>query len=324
MNERSLVELVALLPRQRILIIGDLMLDEYIWGEVRRVSPEAPVPVVEVRSRSDVPGGAANVAANVTSLGGVAMLGGVVGADAPGERLCAALRSHGLAAEGILSDDQRPTTIKTRIVAHQQQVVRLDCEQRAPLRSGLEDALLRWTEQQLPQVQGCILSDYGKGVITPRVAQQFIRQARSAGKPVVVDPKGADYVKYRGATVVKPNLHEALRVCKKDPDDAVRLLDVGRELLEILAGTAVLLTRGAEGLSLFCQGTPPMDIPSMARDVFDVTGAGDTVVSTLALALAAGAPLYQAADLANRAAGIVVGKIGTATVSWQELHAATS
>jgi D-beta-D-heptose 7-phosphate kinase/D-beta-D-heptose 1-phosphate adenosyltransferase len=323
MNERPLVDVLAAFPGQSILIVGDVMLDEYIWGEVRRISPEAPVPVVEMQRRTFVLGGAANSAANVVSLGGAAFLGGAVGRDYQADQLRDALGLAGVDAEGLLSVDGRQTTTKTRIVAHNQQVVRVDREQRAPLSTTDEDRLLRWVEARLPAVGACILSDYAKGIVSVRLAEELIRLARSADKPIVVDPKGTDYTKYRGATVVKPNIHEAERSAKQEITSEASLAEVGRKLSALLRGTALLITRGPQGMSLFRDGLTPMHVPTVARNVFDVTGAGDTVVSSLAMALAAGSNLKQAIDLANWAASIVVAKVGTATATLDELRSAT-
>lgn len=321
MGDKALLDILNAFPGKCVLIVGDVMLDEYIWGEVQRISPEAPVPVVEVRRRTYAPGGAANTAANVASLGGRALLGGVVGRDDQAERLRQALRQAGVDADGLFVDADRPTTTKTRIVAHSQQVVRVDTEQRMPLPVELEDTLLGWTAKRLSEADACILSDYDKGVVSPRLAERFIRLAREAGRPAVVDPKGTNYAKYRGATVVTPNIREAEQALNYKINGHADLLKVGRQLSTILEGSALLITRGPEGMSLFLNGAEAVHIPAVARNVFDVTGAGDTVVSTLALALAAGATLEQAARLANRAAGIVVGKFGTATVTIEELLA---
>jgi D-glycero-beta-D-manno-heptose-7-phosphate kinase len=316
----TLTNLLAAFPARRILVVGDVILDEYLWGEVRRISPEAPVPVVEIRSRTFVPGGAGNAAANVVSLGGKALLGGVAGRDHAVDQLREALARQGVDAGGLVPDSERATTTKTRLIAHGQQVVRMDSEQRTPLPRPVEDALLRWVDSHVPEADACILSDYGKGVISNRVAEHVIRVARQADKPVIVDPKGTNYVKYRGATVVKPNIHEVQRALKEDIEDDSGLLEASRRLVDLLEGAALLITRGPEGMSLFRTGFAPVHIATVARHVFDVTGAGDTVVSTLAMALAAGSALEQAVHLANRAAGIVVGKRGTATVMLDELR----
>jgi D-beta-D-heptose 7-phosphate kinase/D-beta-D-heptose 1-phosphate adenosyltransferase len=313
--------LAAAFRGKHVLVLGDIMLDEYIWGEVRRISPEAPVPVVEMNRRTYVPGGAANTAANVAALGGQPYLLGLVGNDYHAVCLREALVRSGIDASGLCTDEERMTTTKTRIVAHNQQVVRLDCEQRAPLVQHWEDELLREAEMLLPGVDACIISDYGKGVVSERVARHFIRMARQTGKPIVVDPKGHDYSKYRGATVVKPNVHEAEAVAKQPITDEESLHEVGRRLLEVLGSSAVLITRGPQGMSLFRCSEPAVHIPTVARHVFDVTGAGDTVASALALGLASQGSLDETMRLANQAASIVVGKVGTATVTLEELLA---
>jgi len=320
LQDHALRDILSSFPSQRILIVGDVMLDEYIWGEVQRISPEAPVPIVEIRERTYVVGGAANVAANVVSLGGQVLLGGVVGQDHPAEQFRQILARSGVETEGVLTDAQRPTTVKTRIVAHNQQIVRVDCEQRLPLPVSLEDNLLHWMEGKLPEVAACILSDYAKGVISTQLAQRFIQAAQRVGKPVIVDPKGVDYSKYQGASIVTPNIHEAEEVAHCKIRTEADLLEVGRRLVQLLGGHALLITRGPAGMSLFRNGLQPLHFPSAACSVFDVTGAGDTVVGTLSLALAAAAPLDMAAYLANQAAGIVVGKVGTVTVTLEELR----
>lgn len=304
---------------KRILVIGDVMVDEYVWGQVRRISPEAPVPVVEVVRRTFLPGGAANTAANVVSLGGQALLGGVTGEDSSAESLASVLGRYGVSSEGLIIDSSRPTTTKTRIMAHHQQVARMDLEQRLALPVQLEELLLSWARRQLPDVDACILADYDKGVISPRLASKVIAAAREMEKPVIVDPKGIDYAKYSGATIVTPNVHEALKAIGREAADEVPIPQLARQIMQIATVDALLITRGAEGMSLFRPDVAALHIPAVARNVFDVTGAGDTVVSTLALALATGASLDDAARLANQAAGIVVGKMGTSTVTREEL-----
>jgi D-beta-D-heptose 7-phosphate kinase/D-beta-D-heptose 1-phosphate adenosyltransferase len=319
MNDSTLTQLVGAFAGKHILIVGDVMLDEYVWGKVRRISPEAPVPVVEVERRSYRPGGAANTAANALSLGGRVLLGSVAGVDRAGDRLREVLETGGAEIHGLLGDPARLTTTKTRIIAHSQQVVRLDDEHRDPLPAALEDALVAWAEAHRSRADVFVLSDYAKGVVTPGLAQRFIALARQAGKPVLVDPKGTDFLKYRGATLVKPNLNEVERFLNRELHGEADVLEAGRRLVECLHGTAILVTQGAQGMTLFREGRTPVHIASAARSVFDVTGAGDTVASTLALALAVGASLEQAAALATRAAGIVVGKVGTAQVTPAEL-----
>ncbi len=319
-HEQKLRWIVASFAGRRVLVVGDVMLDEYVWGEVRRISPEAPVPVVSIRKRTSVPGGAGNTAINVDSLGGKALLASVVGADIPASRLRDAFGMHHINLDGLLVDKQRATTTKTRVMAHQHHhVVRIDEEHLTPLSLDLEDQMLHWLERQIPVVDACVLSDYAKGVVSQRLAQHFIGLSRQAGKPVVVDPKGTDFAKYRGATVIKPNIDEAKMVYRGEAGSEAGLLDMAHSLLTMFEGSALLLTRGAEGMSLFRPDARPLHIPSVAREVFDVTGAGDTVAGTLALALAAGATLDEAAELANRAAGVVVGKVGTAQATAEEL-----
>jgi D-beta-D-heptose 7-phosphate kinase/D-beta-D-heptose 1-phosphate adenosyltransferase len=321
MTAPSLSDLLARFPGRGVLVVGDVMLDEYIWGDVRRISQEAPVPVVEVRRREFRPGGAANTAANVAALGGRPVLVSVVGQDQVAATLREVLARGGTDAGGLVADPARATTTKSRIMAHSQQVARLDVEERAALAQSVEDAVIAAFEKHLVRAEACIISDYAKGVVTPRLAREVVRLARRAGRPVVVDPKGADYTKYRGATVVKPNLHEAERSAKVEISGEATLREAAGRLIELLEGSAVLITRGAEGMSLFRPGAPPWHVPAVVRNVFDVTGAGDTVTGTLAMGLAARGPLEQAIELANQAASIAVGKVGTATVTCDELRA---
>jgi D-glycero-beta-D-manno-heptose-7-phosphate kinase len=314
------VELISRFRGCPVLVVGDLMLDEYVWGSVARISPEAPVPVVEVQRRTFVAGGAANTAANVAALGGRPVVAGLTGDDANGDRVRDLLREGGVDGRAIVRDGRRPTTTKTRVIAHSQQMLRVDCELPGPIGVDLEDALLARIADLLPSVRGCVLSDYGKGVVTPRVAGELIAVCRAANVPVVVDPKGVDYAKYRGATLVKPNQHEASKVLNRDLRDAEDVRAAGRELIDRLQ-TSILITQGAAGMTLFEKGRAPFHVPARAREVYDVTGAGDTVAGTLALALAAGGSLDAACRLASAAAAVVVGKVGTATVAPDELVA---
>jgi D-beta-D-heptose 7-phosphate kinase/D-beta-D-heptose 1-phosphate adenosyltransferase len=315
-----------LIPRFRgapVLVVGDLMLDEFVWGTVTRISPEAPVPVVEVRRRSFVAGGAANAAANVAALGGRATLAGIVGADAAGDTARELVARAGIDAAAVVADPSRPTTTKTRIHAHSQQVVRIDHEENRAIAADVEDALLERVDAVLPSVRGCILSDYAKGVVTPRFAQGLITRCRSAEIPVVVDPKGTEYGKYAGAALVKPNLLEAGKVLNRELRDRSAVERAGADLFNQLPGTtAVLITQGADGMTLFERGRPAVHVPALAREVFDVTGAGDTVAATITVALAAGGDLVSACRLAAVAAAVAVGKAGTATVTPAELATA--
>jgi D-beta-D-heptose 7-phosphate kinase/D-beta-D-heptose 1-phosphate adenosyltransferase len=302
-----------------VLTIGDVMLDEYVWGEVQRISPEAPVPVVQVQRRTHVPGGAANAAAGVVALGGRALLGGVVGADVHAEHLREALAEKNLAADGLVVDPSRPTTTKTRVIAHSQQVVRTDAEDRSPLPAELEAALADWAGAHLPEVDSVVLSDYAKGVVSPTLARRVIELARDHGKPVVVDPKGTDYAKYSGATVITPNAHDAGRAANVHVHDDGDLLEVARRLTAVCNGAGLLVTRGAAGMTLF-GADGRADISAEAHEVYDVTGAGDTVVAVLAVGLGQGLTLGESVRIANAAAGIAVEKVGTATVTLEELE----
>ena len=316
-------ELLARFRDCPVLIVGDLMLDEYLWGHVNRISPEAPVPVVEVQRRSFTAGGAANTAANVASLGGSAIIAGIVGDDAEGARIRDLMAGLGIDTSAIVTDSARPTTTKTRVVAHSQQMVRIDHEQLGPLSDAVEVELLAQLESQLTRVRAAVVSDYGKGVITPGLCERFLALARAAGVPVVVDPKGTDYRKYRGATVVKPNQLETGKVLNRELRTTAEVEQAGRELLNFLgAGSSVLVTRGAHGMTLLEAGRPAVHVPAQAREVYDVTGAGDTVAGTLALALAVGGTLELACRLASFAAAVVVGKVGTATCALAELESA--
>lgn len=316
--------ILDLFPGTTVLVVGDVMLDEYIWGEVRRVSPEAPVPVVEIRERTYVPGGAANVASGVVGLEGNARLAGVVGDDPSARLLRETLDEVGVEA-GLTIDASRPTTRKTRIVAQSQQVVRADSEDRTPVSPEIIDEVVDWIAARAADTDAIVLSDYAKGVVSAELAQRVIGLARESARPVVADPKGSDYAKYRGATVVTPNIHEAKRAAALDGDSHHELDEVGGQLAEVLGGSALLITRGAQGMSLFEDGAQAtVDIPSRARNVFDVTGAGDAVVSTLAVALGCGAPLEEAARLANAAAGVAVGKVGTQVPALDELRDAAA
>lgn len=307
-----------------VLVVGDLMLDEFVWGDVHRISPEAPVPVVEVRKRTFTAGGAANTAANIGSLGGHAIVAGVVGDDADGTRVEEILREMGVETTPIVRDAARPTTTKTRILAHSQQVVRIDTEQPGPIPDSLADTLLGRVSDLLHGVRACVVSDYGKGVVTPSFVGRLIERARNAGVPVVVDPKGLDYAKYRGATLVKPNQLEAGKVLNRDLRSDTDVSRAGRDLQEFLGPTtAVLVTRGAHGMSLFEPSRDDFHVPAQAREVFDVTGAGDTVAGTIAMTLGVGGNLPVACRLASLAAAVVVGKVGTATCSLEELRKST-
>jgi len=303
-------------------VLGDVMLDEFWWGRVSRISPEAPVPVVQVTGQSFHLGGAGNVAASVRSLGGGAVLAGVVGRDTAAERVREALAAAGVDSHLVEVGRDRPTTVKTRIVAHGQQVVRADREDAADVPARAQAALLESVRRELPSCGALVISDYQKGVVTASLLRRVLPLAKRHGVPVLVDPKVRHFRLYRGATVVTPNQIEAEQATGLQLRSPAEVVAAGRRILSLLGCRAVLVTRGEHGMSLCERGRPPLHVPTAAREVFDVTGAGDSVIAAMALALAAGASLPEAAVLANCAAGVVVGKIGTAQASPAEVLAA--
>jgi rfaE bifunctional protein kinase chain/domain len=308
--------------QRRVLVLGDVMLDEFIWGRVARISPEAPVPVVEVTGQSFHLGGAGNVAANVRSLGGRAVLAGAIGRDAAGRHIEEALAARAIEPRLVPSDAGRPTTVKTRIIAHGQQVVRADREDASDVAESVERALLEVVRVELSAAGAVVISDYQKGAVTASLLRRTLALARRRRVPVLVDPKLRHFRLYRGATVVTPNQLEAEQATGLRLSDDGERREAGRRILALLACRAVVVTRGEHGLSLFERGRAPVEVPTAAREVFDVTGAGDSVIATMALALASGATLREAAVLANCAAGVVVGKVGTAQATPAELLAA--
>ncbi len=306
-------------PALCILAVGDIMLDRFIWGEVNRISPEAPVPVVEVLEETRLLGGCANVAHNVAALGGNALVGGVVGEDPAGHSLIHLFHNLGISTEGIIVEPQRHTTTKTRIIARNQQVVRFDREDRTPIRPGSLHNIQAFTQKNLPRIHGIVVSDYAKGVVTLPFMDRLKAQAGASAIPVMVDPKVEHVDLYRDVAVITPNHHEASQMAQVRITDEESLLRAGRQLMERLACDSVLITRGKAGMTLFLRDGTVDHIPTVARRVFDVTGAGDTVIATLSLAMAAGLDPREAAILANAAAGIVVGEVGTSVVTMEQL-----
>ena len=302
----------AAVARARVLVVGDVMLDRYWFGDVERISPEAPVPVVKIARSEERPGGAANVARNAAALGAQATLLSVVGDDEPGRALARLLEGEHVQAS-FLRDAAAPTTVKLRVIGRQQQLLRIDFET-APSHEVLAAKLADF-ERLLAEADLVILSDYGKGGLA-HIATT-IGRARAAGKPVLVDPKGDDYARYRGATLLTPNRSEFRQVAGRWQDEA-DLTARAEVLRRDLALDALLVTRSEEGMSLYT-ADGALTIPAQAREVFDVSGAGDTVIATLGVLLAAGAPLPDAVVIANEAAGVVVGKLGTAVVQPHEL-----
>ncbi len=305
--------------RAKVLVVGDLILDEFIWGRVDRISPEAPVPVVWVDSENFMPGGASNVANNIRSLGGEAYLVGAVGDDPRGEILRSVLRKSGVHCDGVITDPSRPTTQKTRVIAHHQQVVRIDREKIKPLPESVLKGILGYVSDHLPECDAVIIEDYGKGVVVPRLVQEIVRLARRSGKVITVDPKVEHFSYYRGVTTITPNHHEAASAVGFAIKDDRQLDKAGRKLLTKLGCESVLITLGENGMCLFERGKKPVKIPTVAQEVFDVSGAGDTVISAYTLARARRAGALEAAYISNCAAGIVVGKVGVAVTTREEL-----
>ncbi len=306
-----------------VLIIGDLMVDRYIRGSVNRISPEAPVPVVDVHHEEFMPGGAGNVASNIAALGGKPSLVSLVGEDPDGDRLLSTLRDRSVDVSSVVADPNRPTILKTRVLAGHQQVVRFDRENRSPFPKGLVDRLLENIHEKLKDARAVVISDYGKGMVNRRLLKTVLGWAHRQGKPVTVDPKIEHFLSYRGVDCITPNLKEATEGVRALPPQTDAEVDqLGQRILRRLRCRSVLITRSERGMSLYREGQPPMHIPSQAQEVFDVTGAGDTVIAALSLALAAKIPLADAARISNAAAGVVVGKLGTATVSPSELTTA--
>lgn len=315
-------EILQAIRQRRVLVLGDVMLDEFVWGEVTRISPEAPVPVVDIQRESVNLGGAANVLANLVAIGANALVIGVTGSDNGGERLRAALRqSSSLQSDDfIVIDKTRPSTIKTRIIAHSQLVVRADRELRTPVNGQTEEKIISKLREALPEIDALVISDYDKGVVTPRILKEILPIAYER-IPVLIDPKLRNFDWYRPATLITPNHHEALRMANLEDNSDDSLHAAARVIREKLACDSVLITRGDRGMMLLEGDGGPVFVETAAREVYDVTGAGDTVIATLGAALAAGATMLEAATLANHAAGIVVGKIGTATATGEELLA---
>lgn len=316
----KLINFLDSFKKQTILVIGDTMVDKFIWGKVSRISPEAPVPVVEITKETETLGAAGNVANNITALGAKAVIISAIGEDNTGKSMFEMLEEKGIDASRLVYDPHRPTIIKTRIIATNQQVVRVDREIKGVLSRLTEAKIIKNIEAAVPEADGMILSDYGKGVINPKVLKRAIYLARKHKIPVTVDPKIENFKKYKRVTSITPNLKEAsegMNVKNIADEQAVEAL--GKKILKTLNSDSVLITRGEMGMTLIRPGNKVTTIPTRAKEVYDVTGAGDTVISTMTLALAAGADLAGAAEIANFAAGIVVGKLGTATTSPEEL-----
>ncbi|HYJ90303.1 MAG TPA: D-glycero-beta-D-manno-heptose-7-phosphate kinase [Pyrinomonadaceae bacterium] len=310
------------LSKARVLVVGDVMLDRYWWGTVSRISPEAPVPIVRLSNSSLAAGGAANVAVNIAGLGATPILIGIVGRDTESSLLRQILKEKAVSPDYLIEFVDRPTTVKTRIIAHSQQVARVDQEIDDGLTDNQASTVVDTICQAIESADVVAISDYAKGLLTSEVLSSVFEICQKHSRETLVDPKGKDYAKYRGASVVTPNRREAAEACniEENRPDAVEY--AGKRLLDEHQFGSVLITRGEEGVTLFQNGSEPIHFEAMARSVYDVTGAGDTVIATLASSIAAGAQLADAARLANVAAGLVVEKVGTTAVSIAELRSA--
>ena len=318
-NKEQLKRVVANFKRAKILVIGDLILDEFIWGEVSRISPEAPVPVVWVNSESFMPGGAANVANNIHALGAEVLICGVIGDDERGRTLTDELRRKNIDVEGIVIDGERPTTLKSRVIAHHQQVVRIDREKIDEIDGNIIGQVITFLKEKICDVQAVLIEDYGKGLIVPKLIQEVVNLAQKHKKIVTVDPKENHFSFYQNVTLITPNHHEAAKAAGRQIKSEQDLEEVGRIILEQEKSQAVLITLGEEGMRLFENGQKSLHIATVAQEVFDVSGAGDTVISAATAALASGSSMLEAAHISNYAAGIVVGKVGVAVATQEEL-----
>ncbi|MEQ1627535.1 MAG: D-glycero-beta-D-manno-heptose-7-phosphate kinase [Nitrospira sp.] len=318
-SQKALRQYLQRFPQASLLVIGDLILDHYVMGRVSRISPEAPVPVVHVESETLRLGGAANVFNNILALGGKADLCGVIGADESGRLLLKELGQTRSGRGGVIIDHDRPTTRKSRVIAHNQQIVRYDMEGRQELKGTLQKRLLRYVESRIRELSCIVVSDYAKGVVSAALMTELTRLAALRKIPIIVDPKVEHFSYYKGVTVMTPNHLEATQAAGLHGDDDQTINQAGAVIRQRLGCQSVLITRGEKGMSLYEGEGTSWHLPTQARQVYDVTGAGDTVIGTLALALATGASMREAATLANHAAGIVVGMVGTATVSPKQL-----
>ncbi len=300
-----------------ILVVGDMMIDHYLWGKSDRISPEAPVPVVDVESESEVLGGAGNVVNNLIALGARVFAATAIGSDEIGRRLTVMLKSLGVNTDGVVSEEFRKTTRKSRVIASNQQVIRFDSETRDDITALTEDKILKSIKNMLPFMDIILLSDYGKGVLSDSLTQNIIKMARDRDKMVLIDPKGKDYTKYKGATLVTPNKKEASEATGIEIDSIEALERVGFEIKNNFNLDMAIVTLSEEGMAIF--DDTMRTIPTVAKEVYDVTGAGDTVLSTIGYILACGGDIDEAAKVANAAAAVVVGKLGSATANWDEI-----
>lgn len=319
MAKTELLDILQKAKGKRILVIGDIMLDKYIWGEVSRISPEAPVQIVEAKRDTYAAGGTANVAANIASLGGNVSLISMVGRDEARDKLLSLLKEHGIDAENVITDADKPTTIKIRVMGRSQQLIRVDYESREHVHPEMEKTFINAVKGSGKDYDAIVISDYAKGVITPRLMDTVKETCKKNGIPLIVDPKPCHKDLYKGATVITPNHQEACEIAGREVENNKAIEMLGQDLSRELEAD-IILTRGEKGMTVISKGKDPLTIPTLAKEVFDVTGAGDTVVAAVAISLAADASLHNAAILANHAAGIKVGKIGTSAITTAELE----
>lgn len=315
----NLIEALNKFTDKKVLVVGDLILDKFVRGKVSRISPEAPVPVVDVVDEQYMPGGAGNVVNNILELGAHVYMGGVVGNDIFGGQLIKILKKIGSNVSGIMEDRHRPTSLKTRIIAEHQQVVRIDLESRDEIPQKLGAKLINWIKAVIEKIDGIVISDYGKGLVTSGLIESILTIAQGKNIPVVVDPQVGHFFEYKNVTSITPNVKEAGEALKVNIVDENTLIDAGKRLLEELDCESVLITRGEHGMSLFTKDGSVKHIETVAKEVYDVTGAGDTVSSVFTLGLTTGLDFYDSAVLSNYAAAVVVGKLGTATASVQDI-----
>ncbi|MDR2861234.1 MAG: D-glycero-beta-D-manno-heptose-7-phosphate kinase [Syntrophobacterales bacterium] len=326
MDTNRAIEIIDRFPAIKALVVGDVMVDHFVWGKVTRISPEAPVPVVNVIHDELLLGGCANVMNNIRAVEGQVYLTGVIGSDDMGKKMRESLSAKGVATDGVFVDEDRHTTVKTRVVAHNQQVVRFDRETQRDVSAAYTEKILRYVSSLADQIDVIVVSDYHKGMITPELLQGIREVVAGRNIRVCVDPKRSDLSFYHGLDVITPNHHEAERAMEvgeingNDPEKEALVYEKVMSLLERINLNALLITRGKAGMSLYEANGSVVHIPSHARAVYDVTGAGDAVIAVFSLCIAAGATLREAAEIANHAAGIVVGKVGTATVYREELR----
>lgn len=324
MLQQSLTGAIARFPSANVLLIGDIIIDHFLWGSATRISPEAPVPVVNVQREDFMLGGSANVLRNIVSLGGRATLCGIIGDDVNGRKIVDLVEGLHVPTAGLIVG-KRPTTVKTRVVAQGQQIVRFDRELIGQPSKETLEALLQFITTQIHQYDAIVVSDYAKGVVGEQLMvplRRLLENARSRESkpiPLIIDPKPSNIHYFVGATVITPNHHEARQISGMPMDDETSLMAAARQIRDDIGCKAVLITRGEAGMALLEENDQLVTIPTMAKEVFDVTGAGDTVAATLSVALASGCSMREAAVLANYAAGVVVGKVGTACISAQEL-----